>query len=44
MVKLNKIIGVEYTQQTCQMYDIEVNHPDHLFIAKSADGAIRSVS
>lgn len=41
MVKLNKIVGVEYTKQTCLMYDIEVDHPDHLFIAKSPNGAIR---
>lgn len=44
MVKLNKIVGIEYTHQTAQMYDIEVDHPDHLFVAKSPDGAIRSIS
>jgi len=44
MVKLNKIVSVEFTSHTSQMYDIEIDHPDHLFVAKSPDGAIRSFS
>lgn len=44
MVKLNKIVSIENTHQITQMYDIEVDHPDHLFVAKSPDGAIRSFS
>ena len=43
-MKLNKIIDIEYTQQTTQMYDLEIDHPEHLFIAQSDNGAIRSIS
>lgn len=36
-LKLNKIVNVEYTSQKSKVYDIEIDHPDHLFIAKSAN-------
>lgn len=39
-MKFNKIISVEYTDAYEKMYDIEVDHPDHFFIAKSENGAI----
>lgn len=34
---LTEIVDVEFTGRTERVYDIEVDHPDHAFIAKSSN-------
>jgi hypothetical protein len=40
--KLNKIIRVEYTSVNEQVFDIEIDHPSHAFIAQSVTRSQRN--
>ena len=39
-IKLKKIMGIEFTDQMEDVYDIEVEDDQHRFIAKSKNGAV----
>lgn len=44
MVKLNRIVGIEYTGKQEHLYDIEIDHPEHAFVAQSANRCSGSVA